>query len=499
MLKTLIHASRTGFLRKMNDEIITFIRSNPSGASSEIIAERFLMFKNPNRMLADTAVKAILSKDARVCRTDDGLWIPNANAATSRMGGDGTNISDVKWVSVYLLADATRKSLIHISLWTPLPEPACVCSVWLKNPAQFSEEDREQLVDPRDTPFSEPAKPADDPTVRQSDNATAIVEQIARELADRVPIFFSQNQYSLFSLSTQNHGVTAALDEYYLMNQLLRAVKEPECKPLNLDNAAASLLGSFRSAESAYRQGEQFCRIAAELVNRMKTAGIETRGQLDAALCDGAEFDFSGRDITAKMIEELPARAGVYGFTDKSGAYIYIGKAVNLRRRIESYFRFNSESPEKLGKLRAAAHGLTIHRCGSELEALIYEYRLIKKHKPALNSQQAISERKGPHKQLPDAVIMLPHPQDGFCVSLWIRKDQKIKLRNFELNFCEEEALVKELREYFYSGTLPASPDDFPELEIVTRWVKRHRDGISMVSVGNMAGAEEIVGAMRNA
>jgi len=463
----------------MNDEIIAFIREQPDGVSSELIAERFLKFRNPNKSLADTAVRAILSKDARARLGSDGLWTPNAAAPAP----DGTDVSEVPWVVAYLLTDAARKSIAHISLWTPLPGAECLCSVWLKDPASFSEDDRLQLCDPRDAPYGE------------AEAATA-VEQIARALADRVPVFFSQQQYSMLSFAAQNHG--AGIDDYYLMNQLCRAVKEPEVRPLALETAAAAILGGFRTAESAYRQGELFCRIAAELIGMMKARGVENRGQLDAALYEESNYDFAGKDITKKMIEELPAKAGVYGFTDKAGAYLYIGKAVNLRRRIENYFRFNSESPDKLGKLRKDAHALTIHRCGSELEALIYEYRLIKKHKPPLNSQREVSERKGNYKTLPDAVIILPHAQEGFCVSVWVRQDQKIKLRPFETTFCEEEDIAKELQEYFYSGTLPASPDDFPELEIVTRWVKRNRDNLPMISVGNMADAREIVEAMKN-
>jgi len=463
----------------MNDEIIALIREQPDGVASEVIAERFLKFRNPNKTLADTAVKAILSKDMRVYRADGGLWKPAAPARS-----EGPAISDVPWATVYLLTDSETKSVIHISLWAPLPEPACICSVWLQDPAKLSDEDGAQLRDPRDAPCDAAA-------------AVAAMEQIAGALAGKSPVFFSQRQYSVFAQAAQNHGVSAYIDDYYLMNQLLRAAGEREPSPLTLDNAAAALLGGYRTAESAYSRGELFCRVTAEIIGRMKPRGIESRGQLDAALREES-YDFAGKDITAKMIEELPTGAGVYGFTEKNGAYIYIGKAVNIRRRVESYFRFNSESPDKLGKLRKDAHGLTIHRCGSELEALIYEYRLIKKHKPALNSQREVSERKGSYKPLPDSVILLPHAQDGFCVSVWIRRDQKIRIRPCELTFEEEGALVRELREYFYPGRLPPSSEDFPELEIVTRWVKRHRDGLPMVNVENMADAADIVEAMRN-
>jgi len=463
----------------MNDEITALIRERPEGVSSEFIADRFLKFKNPNKTLADTAVRAILSKDMRVYCADDGLWKPSF-----AVRADGPDISDIPWASVYLLTDAVNKSIIHISIWTPIPETACLCSVWLKDPARFSEDDRRELRDPRDTPYDEAL-------------AVTAVEQATNALTGMAPVFFSQRQYSIFTLSAQNNGINTEIDDYYLMNQLLRTVGEREPSPLTLDNAAAALLGGFRTAESAYSRGEQFCRIATEIIGRMKSRGIESRGQLDAALREES-YDFAGKEITAKMIEELPQKLGVYGFTDKSGVYIYIGKAVNLRRRIESYFRFNSESPDKLGKLRKDAYGLTIHRCGSELEALIYEYRLIKKHKPVLNSQREVSERKGNYRTLPDSVILLPHAQEGFCVSVWVRRDQKIKIRSFELTFTEEDALVRELWEYFYPDKLPPSSEDFPELEIVTRWVKRHRDGLPMVNVENMADAEDIAAAMRN-
>jgi len=467
----------------MNDEITAYIRERPDGVAPEEIAEVFLKFKNPNKALAAAAVKAVLQKDARVRYDGDGLWKPTATAAAGYAGG--VDVAEAPWVCVHLVADATRRSIAHLSLWTPLPEPNCLRSVWLTDPAALSEEDRELLCDTRDLPYG-------------GEDAASVVGQIARELSDKMPVFFSQHQYSTFSFAALNCG--SGVDDYYLMNQLLRAVKEPPVTPLTLEKAAEAFLGGFRTAESAYKRGELFCRVAAEIIGKMKAAGIENRGQLDAALCAGAGFDFTGKDITEKMIAELPLRAGVYGFTDKSGAYIYIGKAVNLRRRVESYFRVNDESPEKLSKLRAAAHGLTIHVCGSELEALIYEHRLIKKHKPPLNSQYGVSERKGSYKPLPDSVIILPHAQEGFCVSVWVRKDQKIKLRPFEADFREEAALLKELREYFYTGTLPAAPEDFPELEIATRWVKRNRDteAASVINVEQMGGAEDIVSAMKS-
>jgi len=466
-------------LYSMNEEIVAYVRKRPEGVLSEEIASEFLKIKSADKKLAEIAVKAILLKDARVNFDADGLW----KAAAVRVKQGETGIAELEWVSVYLLTDAHRRAVLHISLWTIAPDPECICSVWLKNPASLCDEDKELMCDHRDQPFCESL-------------AQEAVGQILQNLRGKAALFFSQQQFSLFSFAAQGFGI--GLDDYYIMNQLLRAAKESECRPLTLETASEILLGEYKSAESAYSKGAQFCRITSALIGKLKQKGVESREQLDSVLSQEMKFDFDGKDISLKKIMELPQKAGVYGFMDKSGKYIYIGKAVNLRRRVQSYFRFNSESPQKLSQLRADAHSFTVHSCGSELEALIYEYRLIKKHKPALNSQSSITERKGSCKALEDSIIILPHANEDYSMSVWIRKEQKVKMRVINAMFNDEEKLKSELKEYFYCAQLPASSEDFPELEIVTRWVKRRRDSLLMISVGNLVDEGEIVESIRN-
>ena len=44
------------------------------------------------------------------------------------------------------------------------------------------------------------------------------------------------------------------------------------------------------------------------------------------------------------IIKGLPTGSGVYLYKDAAGAVIYVGKAVNIRKRVESYFRTNTGS-----------------------------------------------------------------------------------------------------------------------------------------------------------
>src|SRR3972149_8145251 len=84
------------------------------------------------------------------------------------------------------------------------------------------------------------------------------------------------------------------------------------------------------------------------------------------------------------ILDNLPTRTGCYLMKDKRGRVIYVGKAVNLRGRVRSYFH-DSVGHIKTQKLAANIDDIEVILVESELEALILEMNLIKKHKPHFN------------------------------------------------------------------------------------------------------------------
>ncbi|QQG43347.1 MAG: excinuclease ABC subunit UvrC [Candidatus Daviesbacteria bacterium] len=80
---------------------------------------------------------------------------------------------------------------------------------------------------------------------------------------------------------------------------------------------------------------------------------------------------------------QIPRRPGVYQFKDKSGGVIYVGKAIDLRARVASYF--NSSHDLKTATLVGEIAGVETILVESELEALILEANLIKKYLPKFN------------------------------------------------------------------------------------------------------------------
>jgi excinuclease ABC subunit C len=85
-------------------------------------------------------------------------------------------------------------------------------------------------------------------------------------------------------------------------------------------------------------------------------------------------------------VRNLPTLPGCYIYYDKKDEVIYVGKAVNLRNRVRSYFNPNTWATyPKTGRLVKEIARIEFVVRGSELEALIQEAELIKKHRPRYN------------------------------------------------------------------------------------------------------------------
>ncbi|MBF0478334.1 MAG: excinuclease ABC subunit UvrC [Candidatus Omnitrophica bacterium] len=86
-----------------------------------------------------------------------------------------------------------------------------------------------------------------------------------------------------------------------------------------------------------------------------------------------------------EIIKALPLTSGVYLMKNAAGEIIYIGKAVSLRKRVQSYFRPASAVLSKTDLLVADIRDIDYIPTLSEAEALILEAGLIKKHQPRYN------------------------------------------------------------------------------------------------------------------
>lgn len=84
-------------------------------------------------------------------------------------------------------------------------------------------------------------------------------------------------------------------------------------------------------------------------------------------------------------LDQLPTKPGVYLMLNEAGEIIYVGKAINLRNRVRSYFRKGASQSAKVRIMAGQISDIDYIVTDSEMEALILENNLIKKHAPRYN------------------------------------------------------------------------------------------------------------------
>src|SRR3972149_504963 len=90
-------------------------------------------------------------------------------------------------------------------------------------------------------------------------------------------------------------------------------------------------------------------------------------------------------DLIKGQLNPPPNKTGCYLMKDEGGKVIYVGKAVNLRSRVRSYFHTTAQEDSKTRVLVGHIKDIEWIVVASELEALILEMNLIKKHRPQYN------------------------------------------------------------------------------------------------------------------
>ena len=87
-------------------------------------------------------------------------------------------------------------------------------------------------------------------------------------------------------------------------------------------------------------------------------------------------------------VNSLPDKPGVYFFKTRKSEILYIGKAKSLRKRVRSYTYRSYKHSKRTRRLVRRIRSVDYTVCGSELEALLLESRLIKEHLPEFNIMQ---------------------------------------------------------------------------------------------------------------
>ena len=92
----------------------------------------------------------------------------------------------------------------------------------------------------------------------------------------------------------------------------------------------------------------------------------------------------SGREILSRKVKSMPEKPGVYRMIDEKKNVLYVGKAKNIQKRLQSYVRPTGNN-NRITKMVSLIKDVEITITENETDALLLELNLIKSHKPRYN------------------------------------------------------------------------------------------------------------------
>lgn len=119
----------------------------------------------------------------------------------------------------------------------------------------------------------------------------------------------------------------------------------------------------------------------------------DRENKIEESLKSNSKEQILPPNLSREELLALPKTPGVYYFKDKSGKILYVGKAINLYKRVCSHFSNNNPGKKKQDFLRQI-YSIHYQSCGTELMAIILETIEIKRLWPAQNKALKNAEAK---------------------------------------------------------------------------------------------------------
>jgi excinuclease ABC subunit C len=166
--------------------------------------------------------------------------------------------------------------------------------------------------------------------------------------------------------------------------------------------------------------------------------------------------------LLERQIYAAPAACGCYSFKDSRGKVLYVGKALDLSKRVRSYLRPDGDGRPLIPFLMRKAETVEFIVVNNEKEALVLENNLIKKFRPYYNIMLAgddrtfVSVRIDMRHDYPRATIVHKFKHDGatyigpYSSSSKLYKTLEVLKRVFPLRLCSDNVMANRSRPCVY-------------------------------------------------
>ena len=422
----------------MRDKIYAYLKSQKAGATSNELVERVLKIKGASPKICETLIRTAIAGDRRFAADEHHLW--------KIIERGGTPLSEAEFV------------LLSILTLDTVERPRTIVEASAQRLRNDKIVDRLHIfINPGSLAVSAIHLPAD---FAQEIKGGVPAEKAVRSLFD----FFGEAVLVGYDIQSTIHQLNKILNTAnktiensslclrYLTKKLI-----PNLHPKSLNDVASFFKLPIMDTQ---RTEKEICTIA-DIFSRdkelLKEQGLSTLEEvLEFQYPDIKYVDFSKYAFDKGFLWAIPQKPGIYKMKDKSGEVIYVGKSKNLRARVSSYFWNTADQLQKITALLGNVHSIEYEIAGSELSAMLMEYRLIKQYQPRFNQQLEVHERTARYGNLKNLIIILPSSAEE-RLELFFMKEG-LPLEHYEIlkdavNFSEVEGILDKI----YYETLEAS------------------------------------------
>src|SRR3989442_7468898 len=161
--------------------------------------------------------------------------------------------------------------------------------------------------------------------------------------------------------------------------RLARRVVWPDVPNVRLQTLARYFRTRTEPVHRALADAQACAEVLHGLLELGGRLGILTLGDLHEAVRARGHPNFG----KIRLADHLSHSPGVYLFKGRDGRVLYVGKSKDVRGRVKSYFY--GDERKRIDDLLSEVHSVEGVECSSELEALVVEARLIRRHEPKYN------------------------------------------------------------------------------------------------------------------
>ena len=443
-------------LSSLTEKVYKNLLNNEIGLTSQDIVKEFMKIEKVSPLVAEKVVDPVLSKDTRFFKTEDGFWKSKKSVPMEKLP-----LSEVSFIIFYIheVEDQKNKKVLYQAgkVSPQGMEYKNSYSSFLLYRGGYVEEIKE-------------------------------IDTVVSNVNNYVFIPYDLNSFKLFRRLYR--------EKFYMPPDILAiSIRDlitnmyPQKKLKNWNDLIREF--SIINVESslAISKTKTVLYVFEHLLNKIEEMKIDNIEKLIEFINkDKKKINFSKYSFDKDFLTNIPEYSGVYLFYNKTGEVIYVGKTNNLRRRINSYFWNTGESLEKIKGILDDIFRIEYMIMGSELEAIVEEYNLIKKFKPKYNTQINIPERI---VETSKRIVLLPSIESENGIVLFFLCNG--------LPLIKDEFNCKKSKEIIDKIKLILSSEDYsfdPAKLLVINYIKRYGDNINIIELENYSDENAILNSL---